>query len=169
MIKNERQYRITKAQAERFARALSALAHDKKTSGVHPVLRKAEEDALRSQLFDLRAELGEYEALSTGKRKTLVLESFEGLPRVLIQGRIAAGLTQEQLAARLKLKPQQIQRYEATGYAAASLARITAVTRALGVKVREEVFLPRSRTGRSRKPRLARSQMRQSSPATTHR
>jgi HTH-type transcriptional regulator/antitoxin HigA len=48
----------------------------------------------------------------------------------------AAGLSQEELAAKLGLKPQQIQRYEATDYQGASLERVNAVVRALGLKLR---------------------------------
>ncbi|MBM4258372.1 MAG: helix-turn-helix transcriptional regulator [Deltaproteobacteria bacterium] len=40
--------------------------------------------------------------------------SLEELPKTLIQARIAGGLSQEDLATTLGLKPQQIQRYEAT-------------------------------------------------------
>ena len=35
-----------------------------------------------------------------------------------------------------------MQRYEATDYAAASLARIQEIVRALGIHVKEDVFLP---------------------------
>jgi hypothetical protein len=41
----------------------------------------------------------------------------------------------------LGLKEQQIQHYEATEYASASLARVAAVIRALGLTVREEIVL----------------------------
>jgi len=64
------------------------------------------------------------------------------LPEALIRARIAAGLTQKELAARLGLKEQQIQRYEATRYAGVSLDRVQAVAEALGVKIRERVILP---------------------------
>src|SRR5438045_9193647 len=40
------------------------------------------------------------------------------------------------------MKEQQIQKYEATGYSGASLARMTEVVNALGLRVRKEVFLP---------------------------
>ena len=43
------------------------------------------------------------------------------------------GFSQKDLAQRLGLKEQQIQRYEATGYASASLARIQEIIEALGV------------------------------------
>ena len=143
MIKNQRQYRITKAQAEKFEKALEQLSARPHTSEqIHPLLKKAEKEALRSQLDDLRAELEEYEALRSGKRKVLELDSFDEFPQALIRARIAAGLSQKELAERLDLKEQQIQRYEATEYASASLSRIKEVIRALGVQVREEMLLP---------------------------
>ena len=59
--------------------------------------------------------------------------------RVLsIQTRIAAGLSQKELAERLGLKEQQIQRDEATDDASASLTRICEVARSLGLKVKAE-------------------------------
>ena len=90
MIKNERQYRMTKAHAEKFAHALHELTTTRK-HGVHPVLHKAQIDALRSQLGDLQRELTEYETLRSGKRKVVALESLEALPKTLMQARIAAG------------------------------------------------------------------------------
>ncbi len=68
MIKNDRQYRITKAQAEKFAAAMAELEQSAEADEVHPILRKAQEDALRSQYEDLRAQLDEYEALNPVER-----------------------------------------------------------------------------------------------------
>jgi ribosome-binding protein aMBF1 (putative translation factor) len=140
MIKNERQYRITKAHAEKFAQALQELTTTPKR-GFHPVLHKAQIDALKSQLGDLQRELAEYETLRSGKRKVVALGSLEELPKTLIQARIAAGLSQEDLAAKLGLKPQQIQRYEATEYQSASLERVNEVVCVLGVKLRHPAEL----------------------------
>jgi transcriptional regulator with XRE-family HTH domain len=72
----------------------------------------------------------------------LEVESFEDFPDALVRARIAAGLSQKDLGDRLGLKEQQIQKYEATGYSGASLARMTEVVNALGLRVRKEVFLP---------------------------
>jgi len=138
MIKNERQYRITKAQAEKFRQALKEFTSTSR-SGAHPVLQKAQVDALKSQLADLQRELTTYERLKSGKHKVVALGSLEDLPKMLIQGRIAGGLSQEELAAKLGLKPQQVQRYEATEYRSASLERVTEVARVLGVKLRHPV------------------------------
>ena len=71
------------------------------------------------------------------KFKSVVFQ-FDELPQALIQGRIAAGLSQKELAARLGLKEQQIQRYEATDYASASLTRVCEVARSLGLKLKAE-------------------------------
>jgi len=140
MIKNDRQFRITKAQMERFEQAIKGAASASK-SPVHPVLQTAQIDALKSQPSDLRRELGECNALRSGKRKTVAFGSLDDLPKTLIQARIAAGLTQEQLASRLGLKPQQIQRYEATDYQSASMERMREILRALGVRFRHPVEL----------------------------
>ena len=101
MIKNERQYRITKAQAEKFENAIRELESARPDPRVHAKLRRAQIDALRSQWTELRDELEEYEALRSGKRRVLELNSFEDLPRALIQARIASGMSQEDLAVRL--------------------------------------------------------------------
>jgi ribosome-binding protein aMBF1 (putative translation factor) len=143
MIKNERQYRITKAQARKFEQALADLegcAEDEKKE--NPILFKAQRSALESQLDDLREELGEYEALIVhGKGEPLMFEvnSLEAVPQILIKARIAAKLSQKDLAERLGLKEQQIQRYEATEYASANLARVIEVSQALGLRLQSKV------------------------------
>jgi transcriptional regulator with XRE-family HTH domain len=139
MIRNERQYRTTKTQIEKFARALADA--EGRTAG-DPLLRKLESDALRGQLQDLERDVREYERLRSGRCGVIRVDSFEELPRALVQARIAAGLSQKELADRLGMKEQQVQRYEATDYQAASLAKLQQVVKALGVEVREDLFLP---------------------------
>ncbi len=142
MISNEFQYNLTKNQAARFEQALAGLDESvQTTTQAHPLLRKAERDAMLSQLESLKAEIAEYEALRSGRRRSFSTESFDELPQVLIKARIASGLTQKQLAERLGLKEQQVQRYEATAYAHASLKRVNEVIHALGLKVRDEVVV----------------------------
>ena len=125
MIKNERQYRITRVQAERFERSLEELRQgNEDDEDLHPLIAKAREDAIRSQLSDLRSELREYEALKAGDFELGQLGVVSGLPAMLIKARIARGMSQRDLAERIGLKEQQIQRYEATDYASVSLSRI---------------------------------------------
>lgn len=142
MIKNERQYRITKAEAERFQGALAVLDTEDQSSGAHPILRKAERDGMASQLDDLLEEIREYNELRAGRRPVIEVTSLADLPRAFVQGRIAAGLSHKELADKLDLKEQQIQRYEATDYAGASLTRLQEVADAIGLSIREDVFMP---------------------------
>ena len=129
MIKNERQYRITRAQAEGFASTLANLKQN--PSAAHPLIAKAQEDAIRSQLADLQDQLQEYESLKAGNFEPVQLNFISQLPDVLIKARIARGLSQKDLAEKIHVKEQQIQRYEATDYASASLARIREVASVL--------------------------------------
>ena len=139
MITNERQLRITRARAERFAEALKQL--EAEPSFLPPLLRKAERDALASQLETLRSEIAEYESLRAGRQRVFRAPSFAELPEALIKARIARGMTQKDLAQRLGLREQQVQRYEATGYASASLQRLQQVIDALQIQVSERISL----------------------------
>lgn len=132
MIRNAREYRITKAQAKKFQNALSTFEEERPPKNLHPRLVRAQKDAMQSQLESLRKEIRDYERLRRHGGKTLDVSSIEKLPQSLIRARIAAGLTQKELAARLGVKEQQVQRYEATNYSSASLARVLEVARILG-------------------------------------
>jgi ribosome-binding protein aMBF1 (putative translation factor) len=127
MIQNEREYRITSAWLKRFERSAETLEHNPAKPGQHALARKANIDAANSQA----------EVLG------VTINGLGGLADALIQARIAAGLTQEDLAERLGLKKQQVQRYEATKYATANLERLNAVADALEVQVKTEVAFAR--------------------------
>ena len=136
MIKNERQYRITRTQAERFARTLEGLRQRPEgADGIHPMIAQAQVDAVSSQLADLETELREYEAVREGKFQMDELDVIPNLPALLIKARIARGLSQRELADRLGLKEQQIQRYEATDYATAKWSRIREVAGVLSMEI----------------------------------
>ena len=141
MIKNERQYRITKAQVEKFSNALKR-TEAAPSEGQHPLLRKANLEALRSQLSDLQGEVAEYDLLRVGEFHVVEVESFDELPSAFIRSRIATGLSQKELGERLGMKEQQIQRYEATDYSGASFSTLSEVVKALGVSMREDIFVP---------------------------
>lgn len=140
MITNDRQYRITKEEAGKFATALAQ--EDRSAAQMTPLLRTALREALESQLQELQEELADYDALRRGELRVLELDSLRDLPDALIRARVAAGLTQKALAGRLRLKEQQVQRYEATRYAGVRWERLQAVADALGLEVRERVVLP---------------------------
>lgn len=135
MIRNERQYRFTKTQVRRFEQTLVELkSRHPEDIDVHPLLAKAQVDAVSGQVADLREQLREYESLKSGKFDFNELMTVTSLPEMLIKARIARGMTQRDLAERVGLKEQQVQRYEATDYASASLGRIRDVVGGLMIE-----------------------------------
>jgi ribosome-binding protein aMBF1 (putative translation factor) len=145
MIANEVQRRVTQAAIRKFEDALARLDEDARDRPEW--IRAGLRAGMESQLADLRQELADYDALRSGRVRVLELDSLAQLPEALIRARIAAGLSQKELARRLGLKEQQIQRYEARRYAGASLERIQAVADALGVEIHERVLLPSTAAG----------------------
>jgi hypothetical protein len=73
MIKNEKQYRITKAQARRFQDAVAELAGQARPSNISARLWEAQREAARSQTEELREQVEAYERLNSGKSKGVVL------------------------------------------------------------------------------------------------
>lgn len=140
MITNEKQYRSTRLQIDRFRQALTSLeaAFD---PTLPAALVKAQRDALASQLTELEADAALYDQLSAGQVTRFEADGLGELPDILIQARIARGLSQKDLAAYLGLKEQQVQRYEAERYSSASLARLVEVANALGVQIRKRAQL----------------------------
>ncbi|MBT3193730.1 MAG: ImmA/IrrE family metallo-endopeptidase [Verrucomicrobia bacterium] len=138
MITNDRQYRISKAQAVKMRSAIEAFDSEQVAARVgSAILARAELDALRSEEGLLSEQLREYDALKSGAVTMLNAENLEELPSILIRARIARGLSQHQLAEVLGVKEQQIQRYESEEYASASLRRLSAVAEALELNVSE--------------------------------
>jgi HTH-type transcriptional regulator/antitoxin HigA len=159
VITNERQYRITRAQLSRLDDAAQAQAARDPSPDVDPRIHAAMSDALRSEADELRRQLHEYERLRAGEIRARNLRSLTDLPRALIEARIAGHLTQKELADRLGLAEQQIQRWEATNYAGVGVERIQNVADALGARITEKISFgplpratgdPRSTTDASR-------------------
>lgn len=143
MITNDRQHRITRSKAQKFRRSLSRLSENLNPSDA---LQIAQGDALRSQLHELEQQLSEYEALKSGEKRVISFDSLEQIPQLLIQARTAAGLSQRELADKLGLKEQQIQRYESTRYSSANLDRLLRLARTLGIEVSSDAILSADET-----------------------
>jgi HTH-type transcriptional regulator/antitoxin HigA len=131
MIKNELQYKRTKSLAADMEAALGEVKSHKEFKALSSLGRRAYLASLKRQLGQLNQELQDYERLKSGKFDFRRLPDIEKIPSLLIQARIAKGLGQEDLARLLRLKKQQIQQYEATDYASASLSKIRQVAEIL--------------------------------------
>lgn len=130
MIKNEKQYKITKkllSQWEENLRLLlSGVGADRPEWLYKEWLRGTKEE-----IRQLKNQLKEYETTKAGKEKLPDLKVVEELPKLLVKWRIARRLTQKQLADKLHIHENQVQRYENSNYAGASLTTIRNVAHIL--------------------------------------
>lgn len=140
MIKNDKQYKVTKNATKLFKVRLLEL-DDKINSGDDSILLKVERDALKSQYEELILSLHDYENTLNNSKTIFNLNSLADIDGVLIKARIANGYSQKKLADLLGVKEQQIQRYEAAGYSSASLDKINKICSVLGIVVNTKLFI----------------------------
>jgi len=148
MITNERQYRIAKAQVEKFGEAMmeivASIAYKTDTDvDDDSRISTAQLRGLTSQFEELQEEVARYEELRSTREITFEAAGLMEIGVRLIEARIASGLTQKGLAELLGLKPQQIQRYEEDRYRTASLPRLAEVAAALGLSISTRLELKR--------------------------
>jgi DNA-binding Xre family transcriptional regulator len=142
IIQNERQYRSTKADLARFEEGL--IAHDARDPrdlppNIDPGMPRLIHNAIASWIETLREQIDHYEKLRDGQITSREITSLHELPTVLIEARIAARLTQRQLAERIGVAEQQIQRWEANGYSGVNLDRLQSIADALDVQIHETI------------------------------
>jgi DNA-binding XRE family transcriptional regulator len=142
IIQNQRQYRSTKADLARFEESLVALdARDPRDlpSDIDAGMPKLMHDAIASWIETLREQIEHYEKLRDGRITSREITSLRELPTALIEARIAARLTQRQLAERIDVAEQQVQRWEANDYSGVNLDRLQSIAEALRVQMRETI------------------------------
>ena len=142
IIQNQRQYRSTKADLARFEESL--IAHDARDPrdlppDIDPGMPQLMHNAIASWIETLREQIEHYEKLRDGQITSREITSLRELPTALIEARIAARLTQRQLAKRIGVAEQQIQRWEANDYSGVNLDRLQSIADALGVQMRETI------------------------------
>lgn len=131
-ITNERQFLASHAHRRRLLTAREHhLAHPQ-TDALAQEWLLAGVDRL---LADVDAELAAYTATRHGGQGTIEVNEIAAVPEALARARLAAGLSQRELASRLGVSEQQVQKDEAGAYARASLARLVRVADALGLRL----------------------------------
>ncbi len=142
MVQNERQYKVTKGQ---IAKLEGALASSRTLSEkMDPRVYRAMIAGIEWEINRLQQQLHDFEELK--ENSSLFMHSVQDLPQILVKARIARAYTQKQLAERLNIKPQQIQKYEITAYRSASWKRMLEVMDALGLDFEARVPLKEAST-----------------------
>jgi HTH-type transcriptional regulator/antitoxin HigA len=143
MILNQRQYQVTKAQMVRLRKTLE-LSIESREKMDKRVFRSMIV-GIKSQINELKKQINEYEEIQNAEY--LVYSSIGELPNILIKARVARGYTQKDLAKKLNIDTQQIQRYEKSNYSSVSLARAIAIFKALGIDLKGTIPLQVPKVG----------------------
>jgi HTH-type transcriptional regulator / antitoxin HipB len=130
LIQNEHQYKVTQTKLRELEQSLIDL--NLNIGNLSECLLQAEKKGIGSLIERLCAEIVEYDHLKQ-QRTPIQICSLDELATGLIKARIFMGMTQKELAAKIGVQEQQIQRYEENQYASASLARLTEIARALEI------------------------------------
>lgn len=145
MIKSELEYQVSLEWVEKFKKSIAAMEKDEVAKTKDPQRWELNRSALQSHLDKLKAEIAEYENLTSHDSHTpivLTLNDIYYLPQLLIKARMAAKLSQKELADLAGLTEAQIKNYEDKDYEDASFMDVMGVFFALDIKVQGEFSVP---------------------------
>ena len=145
MIRDDQHYHNVQSWVKKIEQALLQLEKNENERAKNdPQLREIYMNEVQRKLNDLRKEIREYETLTTHDSQTplvLNLENINELPLLLIKARMAAKLSQKELADLAGLSAAQIKEYEDKDYEKASFIDVMAVFDALDIKIQKGEFL----------------------------
>jgi len=129
MIKSDAQRERTVAQIEGFRQALTKV--DREMTGKRAAVVRGSYEGMIRQLEE---ELREYDDLKSGELTLPNVERLDQIAPIIAKMRIAKGVSQTELARRLRVSKQVISRYEETEYQTVAIARLQEILDAIGVK-----------------------------------
>jgi DNA-binding Xre family transcriptional regulator len=149
MIKNEKQYRISKRKAGELADAIERINNDPSEDAIT-------KEVLTTSLILAKQQIDQeillYETLKVDKIGILKERLFSDLPSLLTEYKIKSGLTQKEFAAQLGIKEQQLQRYEADNFRSVTFKNLLRFLDAVGLEVTiKETPMTRTNKNKSRK------------------
>ena len=141
MILNERELREARQSLSALQDALSSNhSFEAMTAGLPPEVVTQVTRVLRTERSELAATILAYEeAKDDGNHQALHERAGTDPGLTLIVARIAKGLSQKDLAWRLGVKEQQVQRYEAERYNTISLKNYAKIASLLGVELKANI------------------------------
>lgn len=143
LITNERQEREVSALIEQIGEALSSDQVLKQiVDGLPPEVLDGVRRSLIAERDELIESLEAYRAAQGGEVAGLKARAGNDLGALLVAARVAKGWKQKELARRLFLPEQQVQRYEAERYRSISLSGLQRVARTLGIRLTAHIDQP---------------------------
>ena len=145
MILNNFDYQRTKDRTAGFKRALAMLHKpDNETKKTRPDLWQLYVDAVQSEIDELISQMRAYEELINRKPgQTIVFEvdSVKEIARALTKARIAAGISQKELAEELGIEEEELKLYEDRQYEHAPFIKLVEASRLLGLKFQQSAMV----------------------------
>ncbi|NJS10439.1 MAG: helix-turn-helix transcriptional regulator [Microcoleus sp. CSU_2_2] len=143
MIKDELEYEVSKQWVEKFKKSIEARERDEEAKKKDFLKWDAGRGSVQCHLDKLEAEIAEYEKLMNCDKSQsieITVENLTELPFALIKARMAAKITQEELAEIIGIDPERIKQCEDKNYQCASFVEILEVSAALGVEFKTAVI-----------------------------
>ncbi len=137
MIRNEQEYQEASKRLEAERTRLDQHQAQLAKSGLKKAELKRVMEPLISFHEQLREEVEHYENLKRGKFPNL--QNLKGLGILLVSLRIARGMSQRELAAKLEVHESQVSRDERNEYHGITVDRANKILEALGVKLQTTV------------------------------
>ena len=138
MIRNEQEYQEASQRLEAERERLDQHRKQLAKSGLKKAELKRVMDPLISFHEQLREEVEHYENLKRGKFPNL--QNLKGLGVLLVSLRIAQGMSQRELAAKLEVHESQVSRDERNEYHGITVDRAIKILDTLGVKLQTSVL-----------------------------
>lgn len=140
MIKNEKQYKITKKKLLGLEEKRAVIAARQPSPASKDQLILVSLATMKDQLEE---ELAAYDLL---KKNTggFSARSLSELPSLIIEYKIRSGMTQKEFAKTIGMKEQQLQRYEAEDFQSISFKNLMKIVQAIGLDlyIRETPIAP---------------------------
>jgi transcriptional regulator with XRE-family HTH domain len=143
MIKDELEYKFSKEWVEKFNKTIAAMERDEEAKRKDFLRWESGRSVIQCHLNQLHEEIAEYERLINCDKSEpieIVVENFNKLSEALIKARMAAKMSEEELAEILDIDPERIKDYEKKKYQNASLTEILDISLALGLEFKTAVM-----------------------------
>lgn len=133
MIKNEKQYKITKRKHQETLVEINKLRKDK---SINPLRAQLHLAGLMDAQNMFEKDLALYETLKKTTKAILKERVVAELPSIITEYKIISGLTQKEFSKKLGIKEQQLQRYEADNFKSVTFKNLLRFLDAIGLEIR---------------------------------
>jgi HTH-type transcriptional regulator/antitoxin HipB len=133
MIKNEKQYKITRNKIAEIQQEIVRIkaAYDE---GI-PAEKELILVSLKVMENQMEEEMAAYGNLKKKKTRLLKARRISDLPSVIIEYKIHSGMTQKEFSQKIGMKEQQLQRYEAEDFQSISFKNLMKILQAIGLEI----------------------------------